>query len=336
MKAALLTTPGIANLTITDMAEPEPGPGEVKVRIRASSLNYRDLITVEGGYGSKQKQDGLIPLSDGAGEVASVGAGVTAFKPGDRVTPIFFPDWLGGEPTAQGMARALGGSAQGCAAEFQCFPEHGLVRTPTFLSDAEAASTVCAGLTAWQAVVEQGRIRPGDWVLTQGTGGVSIFALQFAKAMGARVIATTSSDAKAAKLRELGADQVLNYRDITDWGKAAKSLTGGAGVDLVVEVGGAGTLGQSLRAVRIGGTIAMIGVLAGQKSEVNMGFVLMTNSRIQGITVGSREMHLAMYKAMEAHDIHPVISDSFPLSEIREAMAHQQAGRHFGKIALEI
>ncbi len=336
MKAAVLTTPGIANLTVQDIAEPEPGPGEVKVRIRASSLNYRDLVTVEGGYGKKQKQEGLIPLSDGAGEVVSVGAGVTAFAPGDRVTPMFFTDWQGGEPNGPAMARALGGSAQGCAAEFGCFPAHGLVHTPKYLTDAEAASTVCAGLTAWQAVVEQGRIRPGDWVLTQGTGGVSIFALQFAKAMGARVIATTSSDAKAARLRELGADHVLNYRDIPDWGKAAKSLTGGAGVDLVVEVGGAGTLNQSLRAIQIGGTIAMIGILAGQTSEINMGFVLMTNSRIQGITVGSREMHQAMYRAMEAHEIRPVISDTFPLDEIRDAMAFQQAGRHFGKVALTI
>lgn len=336
MKAAVLTTPGIANLVVQDMPEPEPGPGEVKVRIRASSINYRDLVTVEGGYGKKQKQEGLIPMSDGAGDVVSVGAGVTTFKPGDRVTPMFFTDWLGGEPNGPAMARALGGSAQGCAAEFACFPAHGLVLTPKYLTDAEAASTVCAGLTAWQAVVEQGRIRPGDWVLTQGTGGVSIFALQFAKAMGARVISTTSSDAKAERLRELGADQVINYRDIPDWGKAAKSLTGGAGVDLVVEVGGAGTLNQSLRALQIGGTIAMIGILAGQTSEINMGFVLMTNSRIQGITVGSREMHQAMYRAMEAHKIKPVISDTYPLAEIKEAMAFQQSGRHFGKVALTI
>lgn len=336
MKAVLLKTPGIENLSIEDLPEPEPRRGEVKVRLRASSLNYRDLITAVGGYGSRQKQEGLIPLSDGAGEIVAVGENVHRFQVGDRVTPIFFTDWQGGEPSLQAMGRALGGSAQGCAAEFACFPEHGVVATPDFLSDAEAASTVCAGVTAWQAVVEQGCIRPGDWVLTQGTGGVSIFALQFAKAMGARVIATTSSDVKAKRLRDLGADQVINYRDITDWGKAAKSLTGGSGVDLVVEVGGAGTLGQSLRAIRVGGTIAMIGVLAGQTSEVNMGFVLMTNSRIQGITVGSREMHQAMYRAMEAHRIRPVISDSFPLAEIRQAMAHQQAGRHFGKVAIEI
>ncbi|WP_417519383.1 zinc-dependent alcohol dehydrogenase family protein [Minwuia sp.] len=334
MKAAVLQQPGIENLTVKDIDEPSPGPGEVKVRLRASSLNYRDLVTVQGGYGSKQKQSGLIPMSDGAGEVVEVGAGVSQYQAGDRVTPIFFTNWQGGAPTAQAQALALGGSAQGCAAEFGCFPATGVVPTPDFLTDAEAASTVCAGLTAWQAVVEQGRIRPGDWVLTQGTGGVSIFALQFAKAMGARVIATTSSDAKAARLKELGADHVINYRDITDWGKAAKSLSGG-GVDLVVEVGGAGTLTQSLKSIRIGGTVAMIGILAGQTSEVNMGFVLMTNSRIQGITVGSREMHLAMYKAMEAHKIKPVISDTFALSEIRDALEFQKAGKHFGKIALE-
>jgi NADPH:quinone reductase-like Zn-dependent oxidoreductase len=336
MKAALLTEPGIGNLTVTDIEEPSPGPGEVKVRLKASSLNYRDLVTVEGGYGSKQKQSGLIPLSDGAGEVVAVGDGVRRYQAGDRVTPIFFTDWIGGEPTAQAQAKALGGSVQGCAAEFAVFPEHGVVPTPDHLSDAEAASTVCAGLTAWQAVVEKGGIRPGDWVLTQGTGGVSIFALQFARAMGARVIATTSSDVKAERLKELGAEHVINYLDISDWGKAAKSLTGGAGVDLVVEVGGAGTLTQSLKSIRIGGTVAMIGILAGQASEVNMGYVLMTNSRIQGITVGSREMHLAMYRAMEAHGIRPVISDTFALGDIGAALAHQKAGKHFGKIALTI
>lgn len=336
MKAALLQKPGIENLSVVDMPEPEPGPGEVKVRLRASSLNYRDLVTVEGGYGSKQKQSGLIPLSDGAGEVVAVGEGAGVYQPGDRVTPVFFPNWQGGEPSAHGQALALGGSVHGCAAEFGCFPESAVVPTPDTLSDAEAASTVCAGLTAWQAVVEKGGIRPGDWVLTQGTGGVSIFALQFAKAMGARVIATTSSDVKAARLEELGADHVLNYLDITDWGKAAKSLTGGAGVDLVVEVGGAGTLTQSLKSIRIGGTVAMIGILAGQSDQVNMGYVLMTNSRIQGITVGSREMHQRMYRAMEAHGIRPVISDSFALADISDALAHQKAGRHFGKIAIEI
>jgi len=336
MKAALLKQAGIENLEVVDMDEPTPGPGQVKVRLRASTLNYRDLVTVQGGYGSKQKQSGLIPLSDGAGEVVEVGPGVTAYQAGDRVTPIFFTNWFAGEPTAQAQSLALGGSAQGCAAEYGVFPVHGVVPTPDHLTDAEAASTVCAGLTAWQAVVEKGGIRPGDWVLTQGTGGVSIFALQFAKAMGARVIATTSSDVKAARLKELGADHVVNYLDITEWGKAAKSLTGGNGVDLVVEVGGAGTLTQSLKSLRIGGTVAMIGILAGQASEVNMGYVLMTNSRIQGITVGSREMHLAMYRAMEAHKIRPVISDSFPLADIRDALAHQKAGKHFGKIALEI
>lgn len=334
MKTVLLTKPGIENLQIVDRPEPEPGPGEVKVRLRASSLNYRDLITAVGGYGSKQKQEGLIPLSDGAGEVVAVGAGVREWAPGDRVTPIFFTDWIGGAPTPAGSAKALGGSAQGCATEFACFPAHGVVRTPDYLTDAEAAATVCAGLTAWQGVIERGHIRPGDWVLVQGTGGVSMFALQFARMMGARVIATTSSDAKAAQLKELGAEHVINYRDITDWGKAARSLTGG--VALVVEVGGAGTLPQSLRALRLGGTIAMIGVLAGQSSEVNMGFLLMTNSRIEGITVGSREMHVAMYQAMEAHRIRPVISDTFALDDIRAAMAHQQAGRHFGKVALSI
>lgn len=336
MKAALLKAPGIDNLAVVDLPEPVPGNGEVKVRIRASSLNYRDLVTVMGGYGSRQKQGDLILLSDGAGEVVEVGPGVTQYRPGDRVTAVFFPDWTGGEPDARKMARALGGSAQGCAAEYVCLPEHGLVRTPDYLSDAEAACTVCAGLTAWQAVVEEGRLRPGDWVLVQGSGGVSIFALQFARALGARVIATTSSAEKAERLKALGAEHVINYREVPDWGKAAKALTGGRGVDLVVEVGGAGTLGQSLRAIRLGGTVGMIGVLAGQSSEVNMGFVLMTNSRIQGITVGSRDMHLAMYRAMEAHGIRPVISDTFPLERIRDALAHQQAGRHFGKVAISI
>lgn len=336
MKAALLTTAGIDNLAVTDVDEPVPGPKQVKVKLNAASLNYRDLVTVNGGYGSKQKQGGLIPLSDGAGEVVEIGPGVTQYKVGDRVTPHFFPNWTDGAPSANSFALSLGGSVQGCAAEFGVFEEHALLPTPDCLTDAEAAATVCAGLTAWSAVVEQGNIRPGATVLTQGTGGVSVFAIQFARMMGAEVIATTSSNAKAEKLKELGAAHVINYREDENWGKTAKALTGGRGVDLVVEVGGAGTLGQSFRAIGGGATIAMIGVLAGQASEVNMGFLLLANNRLQGITVGSRAMHARMFRAMELNNIRPVIDRHFGLDDIRPAMAHMQGGLHFGKVCIDI
>lgn len=241
MKAYELQGPGgIDAMMLVEKPTPVPGAGQVLVRLKAATINYRDLLTVKGGYGARQKFP-LIPLSDGAGVVEGVGAGVTAFKAGDRVVGSFFEGWLGGEPSEAKMRTALGGSVDGVLCEYRLWPAAALVRTPDHLSDVEAASLPCAGLTAWSAVVKLGNIRPGQTVLTQGTGGVSIFALQFAKMNGARVIATSSSDAKIEKLKALGADITINYRTTPEWGKLARQTTG-HGVDLVVEVGGSGTL----------------------------------------------------------------------------------------------
>ena len=263
MKAWELQGPGgVDEMNLVEKPVPAPGPGQVLVKLKAATINYRDLLTVKGGYGSRQKFP-LVPLSDGAGVVESVGAGVTRFKPGDRVTGSFFEGWLGGEPSEEKMRSNLGGALDGVLCEYRVWPAAALVRTPEHLSDVEAASLPCAGLTAWSAVIKLGGIRPGQTVLTQGTGGVSIFALQFAKMSGARVIATSSSEAKIEKLKELGADVTINYKTTPDWGKLARQATG-HGVDLVVEVGGVGTLNESIRATRIGGTIAFIGVLAGR------------------------------------------------------------------------
>ncbi len=336
MKAAIILRPGLDNLRIEELPSPEPGPGEVVVRLRAASLNYRDTLTVVGGYGSRQKQERLIPLSDGAGEVAKVGRDVTAWQRGDRVIGCLMPDWQGGEMSEAKSAASLGGSVDGCAAEYRVFPAAGLVRTPEHLSDIEAATLPCAALTAWSAVVSQGRVGPGDTVLTQGTGGVSLFALQLARLAGARVIATSSTPDRLERLRELGAGDVINYREVPDWGRRARALTGGRGVDHVVEVGGAGTLAQSIRAVRVGGTVSLIGVLGGATPDFNLAHVVMQNIRLQGVTVGSRDQFEHMLAAIAAHKLKPVIDRVFPLAEIRAAIEHLGARRHIGKVCIAI
>jgi len=336
MRAAILERPGLDNLRIKEVPEPAPGPGEVLVRLRAASLNYRDTLTVVGGYGSRQKQERLIPLADGAGEVAALGPGSTHWKLGDRVIGCLFPDWLGGPITEEKIKRQLGGSVDGCACEFRVFPEHGLVRTPEHLSDIEAATLPCAALTAWSAIASQGHIGPGDTVLTQGSGGVSLFALQFARLAGASVIATSSTSGRLARLEALGARHLINYRGEPQWGRAARTLTAGRGVDHVVEVGGGGTLEQSIRAVRVGGTISMIGVLSQAKPEFNLALVVMQNIRLQGVTVGSRDQFEHMVSAIATHQLRPVIDRSFPLSELRQAIEYVAAGRHIGKVCIEI
>jgi NADPH:quinone reductase-like Zn-dependent oxidoreductase len=336
MKAAVIERPGLDNLKIEELPTPEPGPGEILVRLRAASLNFRDTLTVIGGYGSRQKQARLIPLSDGAGEVAAVGPGAERWRLGDRVIGCLMPDWQGGELSEEKGAVSLGGSVDGCAAEYRLFPATGLVRTPEHLSDLEAATLPCAALTAWSAVITQGRVGPGDIVLTQGTGGVSLFALQFARLAGARVLATSSAPDRLQRLRELGAGDVVNYREVPEWGRWARALTGGRGVDHVVEVGGAGTLAQSVRAVRVGGTISLIGVLGGAKPDFNLALVVMQNIRLQGVTVGSRDQLEAMLAAISAHKLRPVIDRVFPLTEIRTAIGHLGAGRHVGKVCISI
>ena len=290
---------GIDGLALVDKPVPEPGAGEVLVRLKAATLNYRDLLTVKGGYGSRQKFP-LVPVSDGAGVVERVGPGVREFAAGDRVIGSFFESWISGEPSETKMRRALGGSVDGVLGEYRIFPKHALVRTPEHLSDIEAAALPCAGVTAWSAVIKLGGLKPGQTVLTQGTGGVSLFAIQFAKMCGARVIATSSSDAKIERLKQLGADFTLNYKATPDWGKKAREWSG-HGVDLVVEVGGVGTLNKSIRATRIGGTIAFIGVLAGPpSSNSRLPLMVMQQQRLQGVTVGSVEDLQAMADAIAA------------------------------------
>ena len=336
MRAAVLERPGLDNLKIEQLPTPEPGPGEVLVRLRAASINYRDTLTVVGGYGSRQKQESLIPLSDGAGEVAAVGADVDRWRAGDRVIGCLMPNWQGGEISEEKSAISLGGSADGCAAEYRLFPATGLVRTPEHLSDIEAATLPCAAVTAWSAVMTQGGVSPGDIVLTQGTGGVSLFALQFARLAGARIISTSSAPDRLQRLRELGASDVVNYHEVTDWGRWARALTAGRGVDHVVEVGGAGTLAQSVRAVRVGGTISLIGVLGGAKPDFNLAPVVMQNIRLQGVTVGSRDQFERMLAAIGAHKLRPVIDRVFPLEDIRAAIEHLSAGRHVGKVCIAL
>lgn len=336
MKCYELQGPGgIDELALVDKPVPTPGAGEVLVRLKAATLNYRDLLTVKGGYGSRQKFP-LIPVSDGAGVVESVGPGVRTFAPGDRVIGSFFENWIGGEPSEAKMRAALGGGVDGVLAEYRVFPAHALVRTPDNLSDAEAAALPCAGLTAWSAVVKLGGVKPGQTVLTQGTGGVSIFALQFAKMCGARVIATSSSDAKIERLKALGADITLNYKTTPDWGKQARQLTG-RGVDLVVEVGGVGTLNESIRATKIGGTIAFIGVLAGPPpADLRIPLMVMQQQRLQGTTVGSIEDLQALADAVTVNRIKPVMDKTFSFAQAKEAFSYMASGAHFGKIAIEI
>jgi NADPH:quinone reductase-like Zn-dependent oxidoreductase len=326
---------GIDGLALVDKPVPTPGDGQVLVRLRAATLNYRDLITVKGGYGSRQKFP-LVPVSDGAGVIERVGPGVREFAAGDRVIGSFFEGWIGGEPSEAKMRSALGGAVDGVLAEYRVFPKHALVRTPEHLSDIEAAALPCAGLTAWSAIVKLGGVKPGQTVLTQGTGGVSLFAVQFAKMCGARVIATSSSDAKIERLKQLGADYTLNYKTTPDWGKKAREWSG-HGVDLVVEVGGVGTLNESIRATRIGGTIAFIGVLAGPPpSDLRLPLMVMQQQRLQGVTVGSVEDLQAMVDAIAVNGMKPVIDRTFGFDQVRDAFAHMESGAHFGKVAIEI
>jgi NADPH:quinone reductase-like Zn-dependent oxidoreductase len=326
---------GLDNLVVAERPDPRPGAGQVLVRLRAASLNFRDLLTVEGKYNPKQKLP-LIPGSDGAGEVVETGDGVTRVRPGDRVCTLFAQRWIAGRPTRERLRSTLGGPLDGVLAELAVFDQEGLVRTPEHLSDEEAATLPCAAVTAWNALATEGGITAGDTVLVQGTGGVSLFALQLAKLLGARVIVTSSRDEKLARVRKMGADETINYREVPDWGARARELTGGEGVDHVVEVGGAGTLQQSLQAMRFGGTISLIGNLAGTKAELLLTHVFMQKIRLQGILVGDRESFEAMNRAISLHRLRPVIDRAFPLEASRAALEHMAAGEHFGKIVIRI
>jgi len=327
---------GFDHIQPGERPDPQAGPGQVVLEMRAASLNYRDFLAVQGGYGSRGGHLPLIPISDGVGTVVDVGDGVSRVRPGDRVCPNFFQSWLAGPPSAEKFSRPLGGPLDGVMQERMLLDADGVTIAPAHLSDLEAATLPCAGLTAWSAVVEQGNIQPGDVVLVQGTGGVSLYALLFAKMMGAEVIATSSSDAKLERAAALGADHMINYRSQPEWGKAARAITGERGVDLVVEVGGAGTLKESVRATRVGGTLAMIGVLAGPSSDFNVALVVMQNMRLQGVTVGSREMMERMCAAMSLHGTHPPVDEKiYGFTDLRPALEAMPSGGHFGKIALQ-
>jgi NADPH:quinone reductase-like Zn-dependent oxidoreductase len=334
MRAMKLRKPAGLDRLELGSAEPSPiGGGQVRVRVHATSLNYHDYLVVTGVLPAP---DGRIPMCEGAGEVVEIGEGVSEFAVGDRVVSTFFPRWRGGELTREAMACVPGDrDADGYAREEAVVPASALTRPPAGYTHAEAATLPCAALTAWRALFVEAQVEPGETVLVQGTGGVSIFALQFAKAAGARVIATSSSPAKLERLRELGADHAINYRDDPNWGKTARQLTGGRGVDHVVEIGGPGTLAQSVAACRLGGDIALIGVLTGLAGEVPTAAIMIGNVRINGLTVGSHEHQLAMIRAIEANGIRPVIDSSYPLEGLADAFRHQESGRHFGKICVE-
>jgi NADPH:quinone reductase-like Zn-dependent oxidoreductase len=326
---------GLDHLAVAERPEPRPGPGQVLLAMRAASVNFRDILTVQGTYNRKQKLP-LIPCSDGVGLVVETGEGVTRVAVGDRVSGIFAQRWIAGQPNRERLRSTLGGPLDGTLAERMVLPEEGVVRVPEHLSDEEAAALPCAAVTAWSALVTEGGVTAGDVVLVQGTGGVSIFALQLARLAGARVIVTSGSDEKLARARELGAEAGINYREVPAWGDRAKELTGGIGVDHVIEVGGAGTLGQSLRAVRMGGTISLIGNLAGVTTELTLPLVFMQRIRLQGILVGHRESFEALNRAIAAHQLRPVIDRTFPLEEAGAAFEHMAAGRHFGKVCIRI
>ncbi|WP_271438573.1 zinc-dependent alcohol dehydrogenase family protein [Pontixanthobacter luteolus] len=321
-------------LTLVEMDDPgAPGPGEIRVALKASSLNYHDYAVVKGMIPTAE---GRIPMSDGAGIVEAVGDGVNEYKVGDLVVSTFFPDWLDGTPPQSAFTRVPGDGIDGYAREVVVAPTTWFTRAPKGYDAAQAATLTCAGLTAWRALFVDYALKPGDTVLVQGTGGVSIFALQLAKAAGANVIATSSSNEKLERVKALGADQVINYRETEAWGPKAMELTGGRGVDCVVEVGGSGTLDQSMLATRIGGHVALIGVLSGFAGPVQTALLFSKNLKVQGLTVGSRKHQIDMIAAIEANGIAPVISDHFAMADLTDAFRHQGSGKHFGKIVVDI
>ena len=324
---------GIDSLVLREHEMPKPGPGEVLVRVRATSLNARELMILRGDYPLPVKPD-VVAVSDGAGEVVGIGEGVTRVKVGDRVAASLFPLWLGG-PFSFDVAPQIGGWLDGMLTEFAILSEQGLVLIPDHLSFEEAATLPCAGVTAWHALTGGRPPVPGDTVLTLGSGGVSLFALQFAKLYGARVIATTSSDEKAKQLTALGADEVVNYRAIPDWHIAVRKLTGGRGVDYVIEVGGAGTLQNSLKSVAVQGQISWVGVLAQGEPAISLAALRSAFATLQFVAVGSRAQVVAMNRAIEVNRLKPVIDRVFPFEEAVEAFRYYQAGQFFGKIVIK-
>ena len=326
---------GLDSLERTERPRPEPVPGEVLVAMRAASLNYRDAVILKGGYARNDRRP-VVPLSDGAGVVEAVGDGVTRFAVGDRVVNCFFRDWTAGEPDEAAMRSAHGGGIDGVLAEAVAFPERALLPIPDHLNFEEAACLPCAAVTAWQALFTKGNLTAGQSVLCLGTGGVSVFALQLAHAAGATVYVTSSSDEKLERAKALGAAGTVNYRTTPDWHKAVKELTGGRGVDHVVEVGGLGTLEKSMRACALNGRIALIGVLTGFEGAVNPLPCVFDRLSINGIYVGSREMFAALNRCLSANDLRPIVDRTFEFGEARAAYEHLKSGSHFGKVVVTL
>ncbi len=333
MKSFEIQEFGIDNLSLIDTETPRLGASQVLVKLQAASLNYRDYMTVQGTYNPKMRRP-LVPLSDGAGVVEDIGSDVTRFKKRDRVCACFMQHWIDGPANKEKGNSALGGPIDGVLREYAVFREEGLVHIPASLTDEEAATLPCAAVTAWHALFEHTPLPPGATILIQGTGGVSIFALQFAVEAGFRTIVTSSSDEKLVRARQLGAHELINYKTTPNWDEFARKLTGGEGVDHVIEVGGSDTVSRSLRAVRTAGVVSVIGVLSGVDPTVSPVSILMNSVRLQGIYVGSRAMFERMNRAIEFHRIKPVIDKTFPWTEIKEALRYMESQRHFGKICL--
>ena len=325
----------LEHIELVEIPKPSPGPGEVLVEMKASSLNYRDMVVANRGYGSKTGNLPLIPVSDGVGIVRELGDGVSRVAIGDRICPLFMQGWISGPPNRERLSTTLGGPIDGVMAEFRCFPQDSVSKVPEELTDLEASTLPCAALTAWSALIEKGKLQPGESVLIQGTGGVSLFALQFAKICGARCILISGSNEKMKRAQELGADEVLNYQDLPEWGKRVRDFSGGEGVDHIVEVGGPETLPQSLRAIRPGGTISMIGVLSGSEMKAQLGLIVTRQIRLQGITVGHRDGFEAMASAINASGMKPIVDQVYPFTSLPEAMHSLSEAKHFGKICLE-
>lgn len=326
---------GLENLRAVERPVPEPGPGEALVRLEAVALNSRDLQMIGGAYNPRQPLP-LVPCSDGAGVVEAVGPGVDGLSGGESVVTMMNPRWTAGEPRRETIRATLGGPLDGTLAEYVVLPASGAVPYPSHLEPVEAATLPCAALTAWSALVVHGGVEPGDCVLTLGTGGVSIFALQLAQLCGARVIVTSSSDAKLERAAELGAWRGINYRETPEWGKEVQQLTDGQGADLVVEVGGADTLPQSIRAVAIGGTIALIGVVSARQGPLNVVPVFMRQVRLQGVLVGHRQSFEALCRAVAEHRLRPVVDRVFPFDEAPAALTHLASGDHMGKVCIRL
>jgi NADPH:quinone reductase-like Zn-dependent oxidoreductase len=324
---------GVESLKLVDRPDPVPGPGQIVLKMKAFSINYRDLLVVNG-VGRWKPPLGRVPLSDGVGIVSAVGKDVSRVKIGDRVAPIFYPKWLEGGVAGEKMGQPLGGAAaDGVLAEFTLFDAASVAHIPTHLTDEEAATLPCAGVTAWNALLCFGDITPGDPLVVLGTGGVSVFALQFAKLRGARVIVTSSSDQKLARAKELGADAGINYRAKPDWPNAIAQLTGGTGAAYLVDT--VGELKKAIAAVRLGGAVALVGLLNGMTAEIDLVMFMGKSSRVEAVDVGSREMFEAMNKAIAFHLIRPVVDRVFAFSELREALNYLKEARHFGKVCLQ-